>query len=327
MKQKRVLLVAVLPASLLLGIVLGSVKLDPLETLGVLFGLKRNEFVERILALRLPRVFASFLVGMGLSLAGNTFQNLLKNPLVDPYLLGISSGASFGTVLSIYLAENFRVSWLYRMPLLSFTFSVLASLLTLLISRRDGRHPATNVVLSGVVVSSLFSALTYTMIVMLRRNVTTITVWLFGSFSGATWEDVIFDLFVASTLLVYCLIFSRHLDAMALGEEEAFVLGVRVEGFKVSTFLLGNFAVSLLVARSGVIGFVGLVVPHISRYLTGSSFSKTTLTSVVVGGVLLSWCDTLSRSFFSPTELPVGVVTALIGAPFLAFLMKRGVQS
>ncbi|KHC93449.1 transport system permease protein [Thermotoga sp. Mc24] len=321
----RKLVFPILILSFLLGIFFGSVPLDPLEVLGVLFGLKENPGVERILSLRIPRVLASFLVGAGLSIVGNSFQNLLKNPLVDPYLLGISSGASFGTVVSFYLAEIFGISWIYRIPLLSFGFSMIASLLTLLIARKEGRFPVTTIVLSGVVVSTLFSSLTYMTIVLLKRNVTTISMWLFGSFSGSTWEDVLFYLMVVIPFLLYSLIFSKHLNAMALGEEEAFILGVSVERLKVVTFLFGNLITAFLVSRSGVIGFVGLIVPHISRYLVGPNFLKSVLSSLIVGGVLLTLCDTAARTFFSPTELPVGVVTALIGAPFLAFLMKRGV--
>ncbi|PLV58678.1 iron ABC transporter permease [Thermotoga sp. KOL6] len=311
--------------SFLVGIFFGSVSLDPLKTLGVLFGLEEDPVIERILSLRVPRVFASFVVGAGLSLVGNTFQNLLKNPLVDPYLLGISSGASFGTVLSLYLAEVVGVSWIYRIPILSFGFSLISSFLTLLVARKDGRFPITGIILSGVVIGTVFSALTYTTIVLLKRNVTTISVWLFGSFSGIVWKDTIFFSLVVVPFFLYTLVFSRHLNAMALGEEEAFVLGVNVEILKVVTFLFGNFTTAFLVSRSGVIGFVGLIVPHIARYLVGPNFLKSAMTSALVGGVLLSLCDTAARSFFSPTELPVGIVTALIGAPFLAFLMKRGV--
>ncbi|PLV57641.1 iron ABC transporter permease [Thermotoga sp. SG1] len=319
------LILPILMISFLFGILFGGVSLDPLEILGVLFGLKENPLVERILSLRIPRVFASFVVGAGLSLVGNVFQNLLKNPLVDPYLLGISSGASFGTVLSLYLAEVIGASWIYRIPLLSFGFSVIASLLTLFIARREGRFPVTSIILAGVVISTLFSSLTYMTIVLLKRNVTTISLWLFGSFSGTVWEDVTFYSVVVAFFLLYSVVFSKHLNAMALGEEEAFVLGINVETLKVITFLFGNLTTAFLVSRSGVIGFVGLIVPHIARYLVGPGFLRSALTSVIVGGVLLTLCDTVSRSLFSPTELPVGVVTALLGAPFLAFLMKRGV--
>lgn len=319
------LILPILMISFLFGILFGGVSLDPLEILGVLFGLKENPLVERILSLRIPRVFASFVVGAGLSLVGNAFQNLLKNPLVDPYLLGISSGASFGTVLSLYLAEVAGVSWIYRIPLLSFGFSVIASLLTLFIARREGRFPVTSIILAGVVISTLFSSLTYMTIVLLKRNVTTISLWLFGSFSGTVWKDVVFYSAVVVPFLLYSVIFSKYLNAMALGEEEAFVLGINVEALKVITFLFGNLTTAFLVSRSGVIGFVGLIVPHIARYLVGPGFLRSALTSSIVGGVLLTLCDTVSRSLFSPTELPVGVVTALVGAPFLAFLMKRGV--
>jgi len=280
-----------------------------------------------ILDIRFPRVASSMIVGSGLACIGNTFQGLLKNPLIDPYLLGISAGASFGTVLSLFLGETMGIFWLEKLYVLNFLFALLASFIPLIVARRGKRVLITELVLAGVVIGTLFSSATILLIVLSRRNITHISTWLFGSFSGMGWNDAIVMLIPALIFIVISYLFWNELNAMALGEEEAMVSGVNTEKLKVFLYIIGSLTTAFFVSRTGAIGFVGLIVPHIARRIVGVNYKHSILASAILGGVILSICDTISRSLFSPTELPVGVITALIGAPMMIFLLKSGVKN
>ncbi|OQX59036.1 MAG: iron ABC transporter [Thermotoga sp. 4484_232] len=295
----------------LLNLSFGSVKISIIEVLKVLLGLSNDAVAKRIIFdLRLPRVVSSMIVGSGLACIGNTFQGLLKNPLIDPYLLGI-----FGTF------------WFKKLYILNFLFAILASFIPLMIAKRGKRVLITELVLAGVVIGTLFSSATILLIVLSRRNITHISTWLFGSFSGLGWDDVTVMVIPALIFIAISYAFWNELNAMALGEEEAMVSGVNTERLKVFLYIIGSLTTAFFVSRTGAIGFIGLIVPHMARRIVGANYKHSIPASAMIGGIILPLCDTLSRSLFSPTELPVGVITALLGAPMMIFLLKSGVKN
>lgn len=311
-----------------LNLFFGSVRINFIEILKIFLGLSNNDLEKMIiLDIRLPRVVSSMIVGLGLACVGNTFQGLLKNPLIDPYILGISAGASFGTVLSIFLGELIGTFWFKKLRILNFFFAVLASFIPLIIAKKGKRVLITELVLGGVIIGTLFSSATILLIVLSKRNITHISIWLFGSFSGLGWSDVIIVTIPALTFVIISYAFWNELNAMALGEEEAMVSGVNTEKLKVFLYIAGSLTTAFFVSRTGAIGFIGLIVPHMARRIVGANYRDSIFASAIMGGIILSLCDSISRSLFNPTELPVGVITALLGAPMMIFLLKSGVKN
>jgi len=270
--------------------------------------------------LRFPRVLMATLTGIGLSIVGNVFQAIMKNPLVDPYLVGTSAGASFGALLAVYFLVNSIAH--VSIPTMSFAFAVLASLLTIALAKREGVIPVVHLVLSGVLVSTMFSAGSMLLLNIANKTLITGHVWLFGSFSGITLKDTILPSISLLIFIVFALACSRQLDAMTLGEKEAKSLGVNVEFIKWVFYLLGSFVTATFVSKTGVIGFVGLIVPHMARIIAGPKHKSNIIATILIGGMLMSICDTLSRTLLNPVEIPVGIITSLIGAPFMFWLMK-----
>lgn len=269
--------------------------------------------------LRMPRVLAAGAVGAGLAICGSIMQAVLRNSLADPYLLGLSSGASFGAVTVIVLGATIAL------PFAAFGGAVVALGLTLVLAGTIGRITASRTILAGIAVSAVLGALTSLVIFWSATgdSYREILGWLLGSLAGVTWPTAILS--VAATLLIGgpLLLSAKTLDAFAFGERAAASLGISVDRSR--WVLLGATALltGCLVAVSGSIGFVGLVVPHAVRLLVGARHRALLPLSALTGAVFLIWADTLARTLFDPRELPVGVVTALIGAPLFGLLLLR----
>lgn len=296
----------------------GTVSLSTLK----IFQLLKQETPEKYMIwnLRFPRVLMATLTGIALSLVGNIFQAIMKNPLVDPYLIGTSAGASFGALLGIYFTVNSIAH--VSIPTMSFVFALLASTLTIILARKGTVIPTVHLVLSGVLISTMFSAGSMLLLNIANKSLVTGHVWLFGSFSGVTFTDLILPGISLTILIVLTLILSKELDVMTLGEKEAKSLGVNVELLKWLFYLLGSFVTATFVSRTGIIGFVGLIVPHMARTLAGPKHKNNILATIFIGGMLMSVCDTLARTILNPVEIPVGIITSLIGAPFMFVLLK-----
>ncbi len=297
----------------------GTFNLNPKEFFTSIFSDTPNGYILR--SLRFPRVLMSLLTGIALSSVGLVYQSIMKNPLVDPYLIGTSTGASFGYLLGIYI--NVNTTYMVNTSLLAFAFSMLASLLTIALARKEGIIPATHLVLSGILVSTFFSSANLLITNLSKRQLIPFHSLLFGTFSGITINDIYLPTIALVIFVVFGYIFGPHLDAFSLGEKEAKSLGVNVEFLKWGFYLLGALVVSLFVSKSGIIGFVGLVVPHIARLLVGPRHRKSLLATILVGGMLLMICDTLARTIIQPVEIPVGIITSFIGVPFMFVLMKK----
>lgn len=277
-----------------------------------------------ILKVRFPRVASAIMVGAALSLSGAVLQALLRNPLADPFILGISSGAALGAVLAILLGLGASLFGQYATPGLAFVGALITIFLVYFISRVEGRVPTQTMLLSGVIVNSFFSA-----IIMFLISATSdeklhgVTFWLMGNL-----EFLSFQLF--QPILVYLLVggillynLARDLNLLSLGEETAAELGVDVERLKKISFLLTSLITGAVVSISGLIGFVGLIIPHLVRLLWGPDHRFLLPASAILGGLFLLGADTLGRTVIAPNEIPVGVITALSGAPFFIYLLRK----
>lgn len=276
-----------------------------------------------VLDLRLPRALLAFLVGGGLGLAGAVFQALLRNPLADPYILGVSGGAAMGAVAA--LALGLTLATPYALPLAALVGATLAVAVVFRVATAAARSLDTRVLLlAGVVVAAFFNAMILLILSMARLETFRSAVfWMLGSFSGASWPAVatLGAYAVPATLLLLAL--ARPLNLLAVGEESALYLGMPVERVKRAAYFVASFLVAACVAVSGAIGFVGLIVPHALRLLWGSDHRLVLPGSVLLGGGFLLLADTAARTIVAPQELPVGVLTALVGVPVFVVLLVR----
>lgn len=271
--------------------------------------------------LRAPRAVLAFVVGGALGVAGAGLQALVRNPLADPFLLGLSGGAGLGAVLAIAL----HVSGPWALPIAAFIGALAALVLVYRLGLIGGAALDPRILLLGGVAVGAFAAAITTAIVALAdaAELRNAFLWLWGGLSSASWNAVLVVALYAPLPLAVLLAASRSLDLLALGEESAGYLGADVEAVKRRVYLAASLLTAAAVAVSGVIGFVGLVVPHIARLVWGHRHRALLPAAFVGGGALLAVADTLARTVVAPRELPVGVVTALIGVPVFAVLLKR----
>lgn len=271
--------------------------------------------------LRLPRTLLAALCGAGLGLCGAIMQSLLRNPLADPFVLGISSGASTGAVLIVILGVGSGVIGLSSG---AFIGAVISFALVLLLAHAAGGTPD-RVILAGVAATQLFSALTSFIVITSADPEQTrgVMFWLLGSLGGADWLDVALCAAVVAVGLVVCLTHSRALDAFAFGEDAASSLGVNVWRVRVTLLLATALMTAVIVSVAGAIGFVGLVLPHAARALVSSNHRRLLPASALIGSIFLVWVDAVARTAIAPQELPAGVVTALVGVPAFAVILWR----
>ncbi len=273
-----------------------------------------------VLKLRLPRMIMVVLVGAALGVSGCVSQSLFRNPLVSPFILGISAGASFGAALAIV----FMTAIPFAIDVSAAFGGFLAVALAYLIARRpDGNVPRLGLILSGVIISSLFSALVGIMqyLADAETQLPAITFWLMGGFGAIAWESLFPALFVIPVCLGLIFLFSWQLNILALGDREAMSLGLDTERWKLFFIVLVVIAVGTSVSRSGVIGWVGLIVPHMARGILGPNNRLALPASGLLGAALLLVADDLARTV-TTGEIPIGIITALIGAPFFVFILR-----
>lgn len=321
-----ILSVALLLVSMWLGVAIGSVDI-PISTL---WDKETNPTAYSILwKIRMPRVILAALVGASLAIAGAAFQGLLKNPLADPYTLGISSGASVGAVATLYFSISIPFLGTFTLPI----FSMIGAAITMIIVMGfaklvDRSMKMETLILTGVIFSSFLGSCISLMIALTGEQLRVIMGWLLGSVSMRGWPYVqmIIPFVIIGTFLIW--INRRELNAMIYGEDRAKYLGVDVKRSKYVILTGGSMLTGAAVAVSGTIGFVGLVVPHMMRLLIGADHRHLLLLSFLNGASLLVICDLVSRIIIAPTELPIGVITAFIGAPVFAYIFykqrKRG---
>jgi iron complex transport system permease protein len=276
-----------------------------------------------VFTLRLPRVVAAALVGGALAVAGVVFQGLLQNPLADPYIIGTSGGAALGATIALSLPVQALWFGFGLVPVLAFAGAMLAVLLVYNIARVGARAPVVTLLLAGFATSSMLAAVMSFLMLVSGATLRRIILWTMGGLAVSGWSQVaIVAPLVLGAMLVAGL-FARDLNAFLLGEEEAAYLGVNVERRKLTLLLLGSLLTGAAVSLSGLVGFVGLVIPHVARLVLGPDHRLLLPASALVGAAFLVLADLLARSLLAPTEIPVGIVTALIGAPFFIYLLRR----
>lgn len=271
--------------------------------------------------LRLPRTLLAAICGAGLAICGAIMQSLLRNPLADPFVLGISSGASTGAVMVVILGVG---GGIITLSTGAFIGAVVAFVMVLLLAAGAGGTPD-RVVLAGVAATQLFSALTSFIVTSSADAEQTrgVLFWLLGSLSGADWADVLTCGAVCLAGLVVCITFAPALDAFAFGEDAAASLGISVRWVRLLLLVVTALITATLVSAAGAIGFVGLVLPHAARAVVGPGHRLLLPATALIGAIFLVWVDTVARTVFSPQELPVGVVTALVGVPAFAVILYR----
>jgi iron complex transport system permease protein len=262
--------------------------------------------------IRIPRIILDICIGAGLAVAGCVYQGIFRNPLVDSYLLGVSSGAAFGAGVSIVLGIS-----IISLPITALTFAILATVITYLISYKRGKSSTLNLILVGIVVNAIFTAgLSYLKTIAYNEQLRDLTFWLMGGLYIAEWKDVIIVLPI--TIIVIILLWSKswNLNIMSMGDEEAKSLGLNVNLNKIFFLFLATLITAISVSIVGIISWVGLIIPHIVRIILGPDHKKIIIASALMGAIFIVICDSLARTLTSG-ELPISILTSAIGGPYL----------
>jgi iron complex transport system permease protein len=326
-KKLFVILLLLLLGAVFLGIAVGPVHIPLTKSIAALWGGSDGGVHERILFdVRLPRVLLGLLVGWVLALSGGVMQGVFRNPLADPYLLGIASGASAGAAVTLALGWDI---WPFALPAGAFLGAWLVVLIVYRVASSPSAFSAARfdnyaLILTGVALAALFSAVTSFFIFTAQsEDLRKIVFWLMGGLGAPRWAYIGPLLAVAALGTVALLVFSRELNALALGEPMARHLGVNTETLKKGLLLVVTLMTASAVSVAGTIGFVGLIVPHAMRLIAGPDHRRLLLASAFAGAAFLVLCDMVARTVLAPAELPVGIITALWGAPFFLFLLRR----
>lgn len=323
-------LVMAVSAAIIISTGLGFIRISPSEVVRVIAAKLTGDatlasgldpvFSYVVFDVRLPRILAAVGVGAGLAICGVLFQGLLLNPLADPYTLGISSGAAFGASVAL-LASTTLLGHL-PVPLFAFAGAMAALVVVLLLASHDGQLSANTLILSGVIVSAILAAGISFMKYLADEHVGIIVFWLMGSLAGRTWPQVgvVFATVLAGfAVAVY---YGRDLNIIALGSRTSDSLGVETGRVRKILLVAGSLLVGVCVSVSGIIGFIGLIVPHLMRMVAGPDNRRLVVLSALAGALLLLAADTVTRAVL-PTEVPIGVLTALIGGPFFCYIFRR----
>ena len=275
-------------------------------------------------SLRLPRAILTFASGGALAVAGACLQGMFKNPMADSYVIGVSAGAAFGATIAIAFSASLAFLGFGAVVLFAFLGALLAVTAVYRLAATRGKVSTFSLLLSGIAVSTLCSALVYCFMILFRDKMEHIVMWTMGSFSSASWDKVIIAVPAMLISGVLCMFHARDLNIMLQGDEAARHLGVDAGRVRRNLIVLTTLAASAAVSVSGIIGFVGLIVPHMLRLILGPDHLALLPLSFFGGGVFLLIADTLARLVLPNQEIPVGVITAIIGVPFFLFLLRRG---
>ncbi len=330
---KYTLSLAFLVSTMLIAVSVGSVAVPIPEIIKIigseLFRLPvaadvDSMYISIVYDIRLPRVILAGLVGASLAIAGAAFQGLLRNPLADPYILGVSSGASVGAVSTLFFNISIPFLRMYTLPILSIIAALATIMIVLFFAKKvDKTMRVESIILTGIIFSSFLGSIISLIIALTGEELQQIMSWLLGSVSMRGWRyvGIILPFLIIGCFLL--LMNSRELNAMSFGEERAQYLGVNVEKRKMLILASGSILTGAAVAVSGTIGFVGLVIPHLARKLWGPDHMHLLPLSMITGAGFLILTDLLSRTIISPQVLPVGVITALVGAPVFAVILIK----
>jgi len=276
--------------------------------------------------LRLPRIFLAITIGAMLATSGVAFQGILRNPLADPYILGVSSGAAFGAASAILFFSSFSFFGQSILPVFAFLGGLISLAFVFSLSRQQGQCERETLILAGVVVQALLGAFLSLLIAVSGEQMQQIIFWMMGSLANRKWQDILILLPYLLFGLTYLLFQKRELNVIALGERAATHLGINVERKKITILIVGSLLATAAVSMVGIIGFVGLIIPHLMRLLVGPDHRILLPVSTLAGAIFLLWSDTLARTLVQSQEIPIGAITAFVGAPFFAYLLKSGLR-
>jgi iron complex transport system permease protein len=329
-----VLLLVVLAITVAVSTAIGPIQISPLDVYRIIF--HKIPFIgdlvadtsspisqEVVLVVRLPRVLAAALVGVALASSGAVLQGLLRNPMADPFIIGVSAGASFGATIAMVFGVGFSLfGMLYAIPIMAFIGALGTVFLVYNLSKRGDMISMLTLLLIGVAITSFFSAIVSLVRLLNSETSPMIVFWLLGSLNMTTWTYVYMVLPFIIIGLALIFYFARDLNTVSLGEEQARHLGVDTENLKKILLICVSLVTAAAVSISGIIGFIGLIIPHIMRLLVGPDHRILLPTSALAGAIVLILCDTLARTILSPSEVPVGILTALLGCPFFIYLLR-----
>ena len=320
------LLLAALVGAVILSTGMGYINIPASEIIKVILSHISNNHLTTstipqvvIMDVRLPRILTAALVGGGLAVAGVIFQAILLNPLADPYTLGVSSGAAFGA--SLALVANITFLGHFSVPLFAFIGALGTIAAVLFLASSEGQYSPNTLILAGVIVAAILAGIGFIKY-LADEQVSVIIFWLMGSFASRTWADVgITCIFTLSTLLI-AMYYSRDLNIMALGMRSAKSLGVNTVRTRKILIITASLVTAVCVSVSGIIGFIGLIIPHLMRFISGPDNRRLLPLSFLAGALLLLGADTISRAIL-PSEIPIGILTSLIGGPFFCYIFRR----
>ncbi len=335
-RGRRDLSPLLLPVALLLisvvNIGVGSISIPPLDVVSImaertgLFDIDPTwpkSFETILFDIRLPHTVLMAMTGMALAASGSAYQGLFRNPLADPYILGIASGAGLGAVLVMAINWPYQLGSMFIIPAAAFVGALITVGLVYSMARIGKSTPVSTLILAGVAVSSFMSAVSSLIMILSREELHRAVSWLFGGFNLGGWQPVLASIPYYVVGISLMLVLGRPLNVLQFGDDQAKQMGLNVERYKIVIVVTASMVAATAVAFSGIIGFVGLIVPHIIRLVWGADYRHIIPRAVFGGGIFLLLTDIIARVVMSPSVLPVGVVTSVIGAPFFLWLLRR----
>jgi len=309
--------------AILLSLAVGSVFISPSEMWKILRGVGEEKFTFIIWNIRLPRTVLVALTGAALSGSGAAYQGLFRNPLADPFLIGVASGAGLGAVIAMSIQWPYSFWGLMAVPAAAFVFALLTVFIVYFLARVGQTVPTTNLILAGVAFSSFATSLTSFLMLRSTSEVRRALGWLLGGASQAGWTAILAMLPYLVIGLSILIIFGYRLNLLQFGDDQAQHMGLNVTRTKTILLIASSLATAAAVAFSGIIGFIGLVVPHIMRLWFGADYRRLIPLSIISGATALIFSDIIARIVLAPQEIPVGIITALVGAPFFLWVLRR----
>jgi len=332
LKMPYLYCVVVLLVTLVLSIGIGSVSIPPASTIRLLVNSMTGlgnvadipaSLSDILLKIRLPHAFLILMTGAALAGSGAAYQGLFRNPLADPFLIGVASGAGLGAVIAMAISWPSNMLGMYSIPISAFCGAILTVFVVYQLSRVGKHVPMTSLILAGVAISSFANALTSLLMLKSDEEVHRALSWLLGGGTVTGWQPVL-AMIPYLVIGISCLVYSGHsLNVLQFGEEQAQQLGLSTNRVKMIVILAASLTTATAVAFAGIIGFVGLIVPHLIRIIWGTDYRHLIGLSFLGGGSVLLIADLLARTSFAPQVLPVGIVTALAGAPFFLWILRR----
>ena len=325
---KIVLLVIALIGFATFSVTLGSVRIPVSNVVSIIFSSEAKDMIKPahifiVEHVRLPRILLSASVGGMLAVIGTVFQALFKNPMADPYVMGVSSGAAFGATIGIVFGVGVSLAGLSLVSMMAFVGAMLTMFIVYTLASVGGKISTTGILLAGIVVNALLSSMISFIMIVYHNEIDRIVTWTMGSFNAASWDHVKLIILPMFFGVAYMITLSRELNTLNLSEEDAKNMGVDVDRIKKTALVVASLLAAFSVSVSGIIGFVGLIVPHFFRMIFGSDHRILLPVSFIGGALFMLICDTLARSVLPNMEIPVGIITSIIGGPFFLMLLHK----